>query len=105
MDSLCFDNAGEPARKNHAIACLTFAEMDNQDTSKLRGKKAVLEHQQKLYEITEQLLEARDVGFLDKAALCCEPLRFCVSFLIANCSYSILCSTTDGRARGVHRLV
>lgn len=65
----CFDKAGEPARKNHALACLTFAEMDNQDTSKLRGKKAVLEHQQKLYEITEQLLEARDVGFLDKAAL------------------------------------
>ena len=59
----------EPARKNHALACLTFAEMDNQDTSRLRGKKAVLEHQQKLYEITEQLLEARDVGFLDKAAL------------------------------------
>lgn len=66
----CFDKAGEPARKNHALACLTFAEMDNQDMSKLRGKKAVLDHQQKLYEITEQLLEARDVGFLDKAALC-----------------------------------
>ena len=38
--------------------------------SKLRGKKAILDHQQKLYEITEQLLEARDVAFLDKAALC-----------------------------------
>lgn len=70
----CFDKAGEPGRRNHALACLTFAEMDkqmeNQDVSKLRGKKAVLEHQEKLYEITEQLLEARDVGFLDKAALC-----------------------------------
>jgi len=65
----CFDKAGEPKRRDYALASLEFAEIDEQDPAKLRGKNG-MELKQKLYEITEQLLEARDVGFLNKAALC-----------------------------------
>ena len=65
----CFDKAGEPKRRDYALAFLSFTEIDEQDSSKLKGKQSV-EFKEKLYSITEQLLEARDVGFLNKAALC-----------------------------------
>ncbi|KAL7540343.1 hypothetical protein ACHAXR_010608, partial [Thalassiosira sp. AJA248-18] len=65
----CFDKAGEPKRRDYALAFLSFTEIEEQDPAKLRGKHGV-DLKQKLYNITEQLLEARDVGFLNKAALC-----------------------------------
>lgn len=65
----CFDKAGEPRRRDYALAFLSFTEIHEQDSSKLRGRQGV-ELKQRLYNITEQLLEARDIGFLNKAALC-----------------------------------
>ena len=65
----CFDKAGEPKRRDYALAYLSFTEIDQEDRTKLRGKQGV-EFRSKLYAITEQLLEANDVSFLDKAALC-----------------------------------
>lgn len=65
----CFDKAGEPKRRDYALAFLSFTEIEEQDPSKLKGKQGV-ELKERLYGITEQLLEARDVGFLNKAALC-----------------------------------
>lgn len=65
----CFDKAGEIKRRDYALAFLSFTEMDEQDFTKKRGKHSA-EMKDKLYSISEQLLEARDVGFLNKAALC-----------------------------------
>ena len=65
----CFDKAGDPSCRDYALAFLSFTELEDQDPSKLRGKHGV-ELKEKLYAITEQLLEARDVNFLSKAALC-----------------------------------
>lgn len=65
----CFDKAGEPKRRDYALAFLSFTEIEEQDPATLRGKQGV-ELKQRLYNITEQLLEARDVRFLNKAALC-----------------------------------
>lgn len=65
----CFDKAGEPKHRDYALAFLSFTEIEEQDPAKLPGKHGV-ELKEKLYSITEQLLGARDVGFLNKAALC-----------------------------------
>ena len=65
----CFDKAGDLKRRDYALAFLSFTEIEDQDPSKLKGKQGV-ELKEQLYSITEQLLEARDVGFLNKAALC-----------------------------------
>ena len=71
----CFDKAGEPKRRDYALAFLSFIEIEKQDqaerftNTKLRGKHSV-ELKEKLYMITEQLLEARDLEFLSKSALC-----------------------------------
>ena len=65
----CFDKAGEPERRDYALAFLSFIEIEEQESTKLRGKQEV-EMKQRLYDITEQLLGARDVRFLNKAALC-----------------------------------
>mmetsp|Transcript_12027 Transcript_12027/g.24053 ORF Transcript_12027/g.24053 Transcript_12027/m.24053 type:complete len:3243 (+) Transcript_12027:98-9826(+) len=65
----CFDKAGEIKRKEYAIAFLSFTEMEEKEGTKKRGKHNA-EMKEKLYSISEQLLEARDVGFLHKAALC-----------------------------------
>lgn len=65
----CFDKAGEPQRRDYALAFLSFTEIEQQDPAKLRGKHGV-GLRQKLYSITEQLLGARDVGFLKAAGLC-----------------------------------
>ncbi len=64
----CFDKAGEIKRRDYALAFLSFTEMDEQDFTKKRGKHSA-EMKDKLYSISEQLLEARDVGFLNKASL------------------------------------
>jgi superfamily I DNA/RNA helicase len=65
----CFDKAGDIKRMNQTLAFLSFTEIENEDQKKL-SKKQEMEYKEKLYNITEQLLEARDVGFLNKAALC-----------------------------------
>lgn len=63
----CFDKAGEIKRREYALAFLSFTEMEEQESTKKRGKhNAVMK--EKLYSISEQLLEARDVGFLHKAS-------------------------------------
>lgn len=65
----CFDRAGDEDRKKTALAYLAFVEIEEQeDNQKKRGRLA--ERKEKLYSITAQLLEAQDVDFLDKAALC-----------------------------------
>ncbi|KAL7553719.1 hypothetical protein ACHAWF_017047, partial [Thalassiosira exigua] len=65
----CFDKSGEVKRRDFALAFLAFTEIEEQGTSKKRGRLGV-EWREKLYGITGQLLEARDVGFLNKAGLC-----------------------------------
>jgi hypothetical protein len=65
----CFDKAGDTKRMNQTLAFLSFTEIENADQKKLTTKQQV-QFKEKLYDITEQLLEARDVGFLNKAALC-----------------------------------
>ena len=67
----CFDKAGDTKRMNQTLAFLSFTEIENVDQKKLtKDTKKQLQFKEKLYNITEQLLEARDVGFLNKAALC-----------------------------------
>ena len=65
----CFDKSGDVKRRDFAIAYLAFTELEEQEYSKKRGKQST-ELREKLYDITGQLLEARDVAFLNKAALC-----------------------------------
>lgn len=65
----CFDKSGEVKRRDFALALLAFVEIEEQINSKKRGKQSV-EWNEKLYSITGQLLDARDVVFLNKAALC-----------------------------------
>ena len=64
----CFDRAKDEERKKIALAFLAFVELEEQQDQKRKGKGT--EVKGKLYGITAQLLEARDVGFLNKAALC-----------------------------------
>jgi len=63
----CFDKSGDVKRRDFALAFLAFTEIEEQDFSKRRAKH---EWREGLYNITSQLLEARDIGFLNKAALC-----------------------------------
>ncbi|KAK1735805.1 hypothetical protein QTG54_013511, partial [Skeletonema marinoi] len=65
----CFDKAGDTKRMNQTLAYLSFTEIENVDEKKMKTKQK-LQFKEKLYSITEQLLEARDVGFLNKAAFC-----------------------------------
>ena len=65
----CFEKSGEMKRRDFALALLAFVEIEEQIDSKKRGKQSV-EWNEKLYSITGQLLDARDVVFLNKAALC-----------------------------------
>lgn len=65
----CFDKAGDTKRMNQTLAFLSFTEIEKEDQKKL-SKKQQMQYKEKLYNITEQLLEARDVVFLNKAALC-----------------------------------
>ena len=68
----CFDKAGEANRRDYALAFLSFVEIEEQDqvdkssNTKLRGKHSV-EVKEKLYSVTEQMLQARDLEFLSKA--------------------------------------
>lgn len=68
----CFDKAGEPNRRDYALAFLSFVEIEEQDqvdistNTKQRSKHSV-EEKEKLYSVTEQMLEARDLEFLSKA--------------------------------------
>ena len=66
----CFDKAGDTKRKNQTLAFLSFTEIENEDEKKFTKTKQKLQFKENLYNITEQLLEARDVGFLNKAAFC-----------------------------------
>ncbi|KAL7553044.1 hypothetical protein ACHAWF_016289 [Thalassiosira exigua] len=65
----CFDKSGDVKRRDFALAFLAFTEIEEEESSKKRGKQGI-EWRAKLYRIAEQLLEARDLGFLNKAALC-----------------------------------
>ena len=69
MAAKCFEKSGEVKRQDFALAFLAFVEIEEQIDSKKRGKQGV-EWREKLYSITGQLLDARDVAFLNKAALC-----------------------------------
>lgn len=62
----CFDNAGESKRRDFALALYSFVEMDDQQPRDKRGATM----KKRLYGIAAQLLEAKDVVFLGKAALC-----------------------------------
>ena len=66
----CFDRAKDDQRKKIALAFLAFVELEEQQESQKKKGKSSAERKEKLYKITAQLLEARDVGFLNKAALC-----------------------------------
>lgn len=65
----CLEKGGDLKRRDFALAYLAFIEIDEEESKKKRGKQS-LEARKKLLDITEQLLEARDVEFLNKAALC-----------------------------------
>ena len=69
MAAKCFDKSGEVKRRDFALAFLAFVEIKEQIDSKIQGKQGV-EWREKLYSIMGQLLDARDVAFLKKAALC-----------------------------------
>jgi len=64
----CFDKAGQVKRRDFALAYLSFVEMEEQDISSKKRKQS--EFREQLYGIHKQLLDAREVGFLNKAALC-----------------------------------
>ena len=64
----CFDKAGDTKKRDYALAYLSFEEQDFSMIKK-QSKQGV-EQRHQLYTITAQLLEAKDVNFLGKAALC-----------------------------------
>jgi hypothetical protein len=67
----CFDNAGETKRRDYALALHAFIDMEDQDSaSKHPRERQGPAMRKRLYGIAAELLEAKDVAFLDKAALC-----------------------------------
>ena len=72
LASKCFEKAGEESRKNYALAFLSFVEIEEEQEGAIlkRRDKQNIARRQRLYAIAARLLEAKDLIFLDKAALC-----------------------------------
>ena len=68
LAAIFFNKAGNTKRRDYALAYLAFEEQDT-STIKWRTKQGI-EQKYQFYKIAVQLLEANDIDFLNKAALC-----------------------------------
>ena len=57
----CFDKAGDMKRRDFALAYLSYTEIEDQESTRRRAKQSH-EVRKRLYQITNQLLEARGMN-------------------------------------------